>query len=42
MLYISRIANYLEILTEEKVKDFVTEKFGQCFLNLKRKSYIPS
>ena len=29
MLYISRIANYLEILTEEKVKYFIAKKFGE-------------
>ena len=37
MLYISKIDDYLEILTDEKVKDFVIVNFSEYFKSAKEK-----
>ena len=31
MLYMSNIADYLKILIDEEVKEFVVINFGECF-----------
>ena len=31
MFYIPKLANYLKILSDEKVKDFVVMNFGEAF-----------
>ena len=35
MLYIPKIDDYLKILTDEKVKDFVAIKFSKCFKSIR-------
>ena len=37
MLHISKIDDYLEILTDEKVKDFVVVNFSEHFKSAKEK-----
>ena len=37
MLYISKIDDYLEILTDEKVKDFVVVNFSEYSKSAKEK-----
>ena len=37
MLHISKIDDYLEILTDEKVKDFVAVNFSEYFKSAKEK-----
>ena len=37
MLYISKIDDYLEILTDEKVKDFVIANLSEYFKSAKEK-----
>ena len=37
MLHISKIDDYLEILTDEKVKDFVVVNFSEYFKSAKEK-----
>ena len=39
MLYILKIADYLKILTDEEVKDFVVINFGDCFKCIREKLY---
>ena len=39
MLYISKIDDYLKILTDEEVKDFVTVNFSEYFKSTKEKLY---
>ena len=39
MLYISPIDEYLKILTDEEVKDFVAINFSKYFKSTKRKLY---
>ena len=39
MLYVPRITNYLEIFSEEKVKDFIVKNFGECFKSTKEELY---
>ena len=35
MLYMSNIFEYLKILTNEEVKDFVAKNFCECFKSLR-------
>ena len=35
MLYIPKISDYLEILTDEEVKDFVVKNFSEYFKSLR-------
>ena len=37
MLYILKIDNYLEIFTDEKMKDFVVVNFSEYFKSAKEK-----
>ena len=39
MLYIPKIDDYLKILTDEEVKDFVTVNFSEYFKSTKEKLY---
>ena len=39
MLYISKIGDYLRILTNDEVKDFVVINFGECFESKREKLY---
>ena len=39
MLYIPKIDNYLQILTDDEVKDFVIIDFGEYFKSMKGKLY---
>ena len=39
MLYISPIDEYLKILTDEEVKDFVAINFSEYFKSVKEKLY---
>ena len=39
MLYIPKIRDYLKILTDDKVKDFVAINFGEYFKFIREKSY---
>ena len=39
MLYIPKIDNYLEILTDEEVENFVAMNFSECFKSTKEKLY---
>ena len=39
MLYIPKIDDYLKILTDEEVKDFVAINFSECFKSIKEKLY---
>ena len=32
MMYTSKIVDYLNILTDEEVKDFAVVNFGECFI----------
>ena len=36
---ILKIADYLKILTDEEVKDFVLINFGECFKSMREKLY---
>lgn len=40
MFYVPSITNSLEILSEEKVKDFIVKNFAECFKPTKVKYYI--
>ena len=40
MLYMPEIADYLKILTDEEVKDFVVINFGECFKSTREKLYF--
>lgn len=40
MFYVPRITNSLEILSEEKVKDFIVKNFAECFKPTKVRYYI--
>ena len=40
MLYILKIADYLKILTDEEVKDFVVINFGDCLKCTREKLYF--
>ena len=37
MLYIPKIDDYLKILTDDEVKDFVAENFSEHFKSVKQK-----
>ena len=39
MLYIPKIRDYLKILTDDKVKDFVAINFGEYFKFIREKLY---
>ena len=39
MFYIPRIFDYLKILTDDEVKDFVVINFGEYFKSMKEKLY---
>ena len=39
MLYIPKIDDYLKILTDDEVKDFVAENFSEHFKSVKQKFY---
>ena len=39
MLYIPKIDNYLQISTDDEVKDFVVIDFGEFFKSIKEKLY---
>ena len=39
MLYMQKIGDYLKILTDDEVKDFVVKIFGE-YLNLRKKNCI--
>ena len=39
MLYIKKIGDYLKILTDHEIKDFVVIKFGECFKYMREKLY---
>ena len=39
MLYIPKIGNYLKILTNDEVKDFVAINFSEYFIFKREKSY---
>ena len=39
MLYISKIDNYLKILTEDEVNDFVGINFSEYFKSTRKKIY---
>ena len=39
MLYIAKVIGYLEILTDNEVKDFVMINFGGYFKSLREKLY---
>ena len=39
MLYIPKIDDYLQILTDEEVKDFVIINISECFKSARQKLY---
>ena len=39
MLYISKIGDYLKILTNDEVRDFVVIRFGEYFESKREKFY---
>ena len=39
MLYMTKIADYVKILTDEEVKDFVVVSVGECFKSAKGALY---
>ena len=39
MLYIPKIDDYLEILTDDEVKDFVAINFSECSKSIREKLY---
>ena len=39
MLYIPKIGDYLKILTDDELKDFIVIKFGKKFTSMKEKLY---
>ena len=39
MLYMLKITDYFEILTDEEVKDFVVIIFGECFKSTREVFY---
>ena len=40
MLYIPKIDNYLKILTDEKVIDFVAINFSECFKSIREEQNL--
>ena len=40
MFYIPKIGDYLKILTDDEVKDFVVKSFGEYFKSTKEKLYF--
>ena len=40
MLYIAKINDYLEIFTDEEMKDFVAMNFSEYFQSTKEKLYL--
>ena len=40
MLYIAKINDYLEIFTDEEMKDFVAMNFSEYFQSTKKKLYL--
>ena len=40
MFYIPKIDDYLKILTNEKVKDFVAINFSECFKSIREKQIL--
>ena len=40
MLYILKIDDYLKILTDDEVKDFVVINFGEYFKSMKEDLYL--
>ena len=39
MLYMPKVADYLKILTDEEMKDFVVITFGECFKSMRELLY---
>ena len=39
MLYMPKITDYLKILTDKEVKDFVVIDFGECFKSIRDALY---
>ena len=40
MFYIPKIDDYLKIMTDEKVKDFVTISFSECFKSIREEENL--
>ena len=40
MFYIPKIDDYLKIMTDEKVKDFVTISFSECFKSIRKEENL--